>query len=119
VPVVWNFTSGAWQLQNLGTLGGSYGRARAVNNLGQVVGQASEPGGLLTPFIWLPMAAYGLSAGMNALDPQLRSGDMFAINAQGQVAGEIYPAPAVWLPEPALGLPTGLSILDMSDLSGL
>ena len=62
VPALRNFTQGAgWQLQNLGTLGGPYGRAQAVNNLGQVVGQASDPSGSsLSPFIWLPVAAYGL-----------------------------------------------------------
>jgi uncharacterized membrane protein len=119
VPVLWNFNQGAWQLQNLGTLGGSYGRARSVNNLGQAVGQASEPAGALTPFIYLPAPAYGLPSGMTALDSQLRSGDVFAINAQGQAAGEIYPAPMVWLPDPAMGLPAGMTILDMSDLSGL
>ncbi len=120
VPVLWNYSQGAWQLQNLGTLGGPYGRARAVNNLGQVVGQASDPSGAaLAPFIYLPEGAYGLPAGMSALDPQLRSGDVFAINALGQAAGEIYPAPMVWLPDPAMGLPAGLTILDMSDLSGL
>ena len=120
VPVLWNYNQGAWQLQNLGTLGGPYGRGRAVNNLGQVVGQASDPsGGSLSPFIYLPTPAYGLPAGMSAMDPALRSGDMFAINELGQAAGEIYPAPAVWLPDAAYGLPAGLSILDMSDLSGL
>ncbi len=120
VPVLWNYAQGAWQLQNLGTLGGPYGRARAVNHLGQVVGQASDPSGAsLAPFIYLPVAAYGLPAGMNSMDPQLRSGDMFAINSQGQAAGEIYPVPAVWLPSAAFGLPAGLTILDMSDLTGL
>jgi len=121
VPVLWNFNQGTFQLQNLGTLGGPYGRARSVNNLGQVVGQASSPGGgTLSPFIYLPAPAYGLPAGMNAMDPGLlRSGDMFAINAAGQAAGEIYPAPAVWLPAAAFGLPAGLTILDMSDLTGL
>src|ERR1051325_4806453 len=64
---------------------------------------------------------------MNAMDPQLRSGGMYSINAQGQgaggeyplPAGEIYPLAAVWLPEAAFGLPAGLSILDMSEISGL
>jgi hypothetical protein len=119
-PAMWENDQGAWHLTTLGTLGGPYGRARAINNLSQVVGQASSPGGgTLSPFLYLPAAAYGLPSGMNAMDPQLRSGDMFSINALGQAAGEIYPAPAVWLPEAAYGLPAGLSILDMSDLINL
>jgi uncharacterized membrane protein len=115
-PVVWRFQGGAWQIQDLGTLGGPYGRARAINYQGQVVGQANTPGGSLAPFIWLPSPAYGLPAGMSPLSPAGDNGDMWSINELGQVSGNMSLAAAIWLPTPAFGLPAGLSIIDASGL---
>jgi uncharacterized membrane protein len=115
-PVVWRYQGAAWQIQDLGTLGGPYGRARGINQQGQVVGQANLPGGSLSPFIWLPAAAYGLPAGMTGLDPAGGNGDMWVITEQGQVAGNMSLTAAIWLPSAAWGLPAGLSLIDASSL---
>lgn len=51
--VLWQKSStGAWQIQGLGTFGGSSSRADAINNRGQVVGQAQIPGGVYHAFLW-------------------------------------------------------------------
>jgi uncharacterized membrane protein len=116
-PVIWHPTgAGTWTIQDLGTLGGQYGRARAINNQGQVTGQASAVGGNLAPFIWLPAPAYGLPAGITALDAAGNSGDMWSINEQGQIAGGEYPLAAIWLPAAAFGQPAGLTRIVPSNL---
>jgi len=60
----WRRTDG---LAPLGTLGGTYSRARAVNSKGQVVGESSDTSGPVRPFTWTP------EGGMRAL-PLLSGG---------------------------------------------
>src|SRR5690606_39344496 len=42
----------AYRIEPLGSLGGSHGRARAINGNGQVVGEATVPAGAEHAFIW-------------------------------------------------------------------
>jgi probable HAF family extracellular repeat protein len=52
-PVLWKkAASGAWQIQNLGSLGGSFGRAYAINNRSQIVGESQVAGGIFHAFLW-------------------------------------------------------------------
>lgn len=76
----WRRTDG---LRDLGTLGGTYSRARAVTSKGQVVGESSDTSGRVRPFTWTP------EGGMRAL-PLLsggRYGAAYAINDSGGVVG--------------------------------
>lgn len=84
--------SGAYGLPagmtNLGSLGGTYTRAWAINELGQVVGDSVNGNGYTVAFLWLPAAAYGLSAGMH--DMQTSGGAYSfarAINSAGDIVG--------------------------------
>ena len=70
-------------LTDLGTLGGMYSSARAVNNLGQIVGYSSDASNGQRAFLWTP------TGGMQAL-PTLGSDpdDLAnAINKSGEVVG--------------------------------
>lgn len=44
--------SGAWTLQNLGTLGGGTGAGQAINNRGQIVGDSQIANGVQHAFLW-------------------------------------------------------------------
>ena len=115
--VRWDLVGGAWQITDLGTLDGQEdraARARAINDLGQVVGySANSPfHNSLEPCLWLPAPAYGLPAGPNAINPTHGGGDAAAINDLGQIVGHSGATrPWVWLPAPAYGLPAGLNEL--------
>ena len=48
---LWTSSGG---MQDLGHLGGSFSRAVAINEAGQVVGMSSGPDGVIKPFLWTP-----------------------------------------------------------------
>ena len=79
----------SYTITDLGTLGGNASRVYAVNELGQVVGEATTVGGNSHAFLWLPEPAYGLPAGMNDLGTLGGSGSAaFGINNLGFVVGQ-------------------------------
>jgi len=52
-PALWQRSSAdTWEMTGLGTLGGSTGSARAINDAGQIVGQAETDGGEIHAFLW-------------------------------------------------------------------
>ena len=114
-PAKWQHDGSNWIVTDLGTLmsdNTGYGGAYDVNSSGQIVGQATHPGGSLSAFLWLPAPAYGLSAGMHDLTPSASSGVANAINDLGQVVGVIGIAQGwIWLPAPAYGYTAGLHLL--------
>jgi probable HAF family extracellular repeat protein len=73
--------------QDLGTLGGTFSGAMAINDAGTIVGRAETSGrrgsGQILPFIWKPLT------GMKALSmpPGRTSGQAWAINQNEWVAG--------------------------------
>ncbi len=114
-------------MNSLGALsfgGGSV--AMDINDSGQVVGGAQVSSGDMRPFMWLPSAAYGLSAGMNSLGTLGGSSDSIvhraqAINSSGEVVGLSYTAGGnqhafLWLPSASHGLSAGIN--DLGTLSG-
>lgn len=114
-PAKWQHNGTAFVVTDLGTLMSNntgYGGAYNVNSLGQIVGQATHPGGALSAFLWLPSPAYGLSAGMHDLTPSASGAVGNAINDLGQVVGVIGIAQGfIWLPSAANGFPAGMSLL--------
>ena len=117
-PVAWTIAPSGPEIADLGTLRADddgYGIAYDVNELGQIVGEASDETYMLKPFLMLPEPAYGLPAGMSDLAPGVTEpARALAINDRGEVAGELdMGVPWIWLPEPAYGLPAGFSLLEM------
>lgn len=112
---LWDFNSGSAILKDLGTLradNGGTAAATAINELGQIVGQAADENFGQPIFLYLPQPAYGLPAGMNNIVPDQNFGiEAAGINNKGQVAGDIFGIPFVWLPAAAYGQPTGFSTL--------
>ena len=111
IPVVTTVRPAAGQsydVIDLGTLGGAESRAYAINDLGQVAGEAMTQAGESRAFLWLPEAAYGLPAGMSDLET-LGGPDSaaFGLNNAGQVVGSAETGgPAVsraFLWDPAIG----------------
>jgi len=102
------------ELTDLGTLGGFQSEAYAVNGSGQVVGWADTPVGARHAFLWLPEPAFGLSAGMNDLNPVGSHRYEYAtdINDRGEILGPLYAPFYVWLPNAAYSLSAGLHELD-------
>jgi probable HAF family extracellular repeat protein len=102
------------QMRDLGTLGGGESRAYRINNGRQVVGWAEAADGTARPFVWLPVAAYGLPAGMNQLDlAGFVGGIAYAIDDAGRVVGGLdrtgaVPAPGIGWDEPS---PEGVAVL--------
>ncbi len=119
-PVLWRYEDGQWTITDLGTLGGPYGAAGAINALGQIAGSANTADGDMRAFIWLPAAAYGLSAGIHALDQNLPQSVATTINNKGQIAGYSgLGAPWLWLPEADYGLSAGIHWLDASNVENV
>jgi uncharacterized membrane protein len=112
--VLWQYDGQQWTLTSLGTLGGPWGRARAINSKGQITGQSNVPNGSLEAFLWLPEPAYGLSQGMNPIDDIGGSSDTTAINDKGEIAAFVNLTAAVWLPVPAHGLSKGMHYLGVN-----
>jgi uncharacterized membrane protein len=112
--VLWQYDGQAWTLTSLGTLGGPWGRARAINSQGQITGQSNVPTGSLEAFLWLPAPAYGLQKGMNPIDTIGGSSDTTAINEKGQVAAIVNLTAAIWLPDAAYGLSSGMHYLGVN-----
>jgi hypothetical protein len=122
-PVMWTLANGTATVIDVAPGIGPNGRAYAVNNAGQVVGQLNEPNPIpfnnfFQSFIYLPAPAYGLPAGVNILQaPGIDTADNFGfplcINQLGQSFGRTGGGgwrPALWLPTPALGLPAGVNL---------
>lgn len=86
----------ATTITNLGTLGGTYSGALAVNNNGQVVGQASTPTGEEHAFSW---SASGGMVDLGTLGGPSATAN--AVNSEGEVVGSSQTAsgqtdPFVW-----------------------
>ncbi|MBI1849622.1 MAG: DUF3466 family protein [Planctomycetes bacterium] len=77
------------QFTDLGTLpGGALSNATAINDLGEIVGWSSTATGDLHAFIWLPVPAYGLPAGISDIGANIpASSYAYDINDAGQVVG--------------------------------
>ncbi len=77
---------------DLGSLGGSVTYAFGINDRSEVVGRSMTAAGEWQAFVWLPEPAYGLAAGMNAVDaPDSPFVDLQAINSFGEAAGYLRP----------------------------
>ena len=96
----WPFQAVSWSasggITNLGTLGGDYSTASAINNASQIVGdsQINDTSFERHAFLWLPEPAYGLPFGLHDLGTL--GGDWnFArgINNLGWVVGQADQAP--------------------------
>ncbi len=113
-------------MNSLGTLGGVSSIAMDLNDSGEVVGGAENATDLFVPFIWLPSAAYSLSAGMNSLGTLGNyDGGLLqraqAINSNGETVGRSYTAGGdghgfIWLPSAAYGQGAGMT--DLGVLTG-
>lgn len=84
----WGATT-SFSVIDLGTLGGTESQALDVNIHGEVVGWSLNAAGDDRAFLWLPMPAYGLPAGMNDLGmlPTGIESRALGINIHGQVTG--------------------------------
>lgn len=100
-----------YHVQDLGTLGGSFSRAYAINKAGWVVGESETEDGRIRAFLWTP------ERGMVPLGaPDGLATRAFAVNDMGDAAGEAEIgegrfAPLVWTREGAvrrLSMPDGL-----------
>ncbi|MBN1918125.1 MAG: PEP-CTERM sorting domain-containing protein [Verrucomicrobia bacterium] len=86
-------------ISDLGTLGGTEGIARGLNDQGEIVGNADVAGGVEHAFLYLPVAAYGLSAGINDLGTfGGTSSKALRINNQGQIVGGSVDKSGSWQP---------------------
>ncbi|MEN6626994.1 MAG: hypothetical protein ABFD69_12285 [Candidatus Sumerlaeia bacterium] len=107
---------------DLGVLDGfSHSAAYASNASGQTVGMSFDneiDGG--RAFLWLPQAAWGLSAGMHELGGSsgYACSKAVDINTQGEVIGTCWNGgdtdsrTFLWLPEAAYGMTAGFHLLD-------
>jgi hypothetical protein len=121
----WTLQNGAATIIDIAPALGPNARAMAVNNLGQIVGQANEPNPIpfdnfFQSFLYLPDPAYGLPSGITVLqapgvESALNFGFPNCINENGQTFGRTGGLgwhPALWLPAPALGLPAGVTLFN-------
>jgi probable HAF family extracellular repeat protein len=101
-------------LNDLGSLGGSSGKAEGINGSGQVCGWStiSDDGWNVHAFLWLPSADHGLPAGLNDLGA-LHGGDTAyayarAVNESGIVVGSAGPdeatPPSAFVWDPGNGM---------------
>lgn len=111
----WQLTQNGPVLTDLGTLRADNkgsAVADAINDLGQIVGQAADESFGQPVFLYLPQPAYGLPAGMNNLTPTQQFGiSPAAINNRGEIVGDVNGVPFLWLPTAAYGQPAGFSTL--------
>ena len=118
-----NGTTGS--MVNLGALSptAATSSARAINPVGQVVGQSAATGGGQRAFIWNPTTPNGTTGSMFDMG-ELPGGSNYSaardINAQGQVVGESNAATGLraflWTPSSPNG--AAGSMVDLGDLSG-
>jgi probable HAF family extracellular repeat protein len=84
-------------MTDLGTLGGVYSSAVAINEAGQIVGGASDTRAIHA-VLWTPDSIIKLSA------PSEHGGFAYSINSAGKVAGVIATSvdsnyhPVIWVP---------------------
>src|SRR2546421_6089887 len=81
-----------YAITDLGTLGGTFSRADAINNSGQVVGEANTTvTGVWHAFLWTPGGTNGVAGNPQMQDLGTLSGfansEALAVNVAGQVAG--------------------------------
>jgi probable HAF family extracellular repeat protein len=118
--------SASYSITDLGTLGGVYSNANAINTNGQVVG-ASSTGTEGHPYLWTPGGTNGVPSNPQMLDLGTlggTSGTAHAINAAGWVAGESYTAGGedhafLWTPGGTNGVPSNPQMLDLSGTSSV
>jgi probable HAF family extracellular repeat protein len=82
----------SYAITDLGTLGGTFSRADAINNSGQVVGEANTTvAGIFHAYLWTPGGTNGVAGNPQMQDlgtvPGLDSSWAKAVNDSGQVAG--------------------------------
>jgi len=77
-----NFGSGSYAIANLGTLGGNFSSANAINNAGQVVGESETASGGSHAVLWQD----GKPQDLGTL-PDGNSSNAYGINDDGQVVG--------------------------------
>jgi probable HAF family extracellular repeat protein len=78
------------QMKDLGTLGGTFSRAAAVNVRGDVVGVSTTSSGFLHAFLWTPGGSHGIPSNPQMKDLGTLGGDSSeanAINREGEVGG--------------------------------
>jgi probable HAF family extracellular repeat protein len=86
-------------ITDIGTLGGAEALARGITALGEIVGKADVASGAEHAFLYLPVAAYGLSAGMNDLGAfGGESSKALGVNNAGQVFGGRVNMSGYWEP---------------------
>jgi probable HAF family extracellular repeat protein len=83
--LMWSFSSGSVTQKDLGTLGGSWVTARAINDAGEVLGTSANAQQIFHAFLWSPKKKT-----MTDLTPDARSFDGGGINAAGQGAGDLF-----------------------------
>ena len=74
-----------YKVRDLGTLGGPESFAYDINDLGQVVGGASDASGVTVPFVWTKTAGMACVGKMPSASKA--NGVAAAINKTGQIAG--------------------------------
>jgi probable HAF family extracellular repeat protein len=86
-PVRWTTSGEVGTL--LGSLGGSYSQASAINTLGEIVGQSTTADGQMHPFIWSPNATLTDLGFVAGVDIQVQDR-----NAAGTIVGSVRSTPS-------------------------
>jgi probable HAF family extracellular repeat protein len=77
-------------MQDLGTLGGPVSMAHAINNLGQIAGEATIRDGTHHAFLYRDGSMQDLNGFLQNLNPLVEASWAYAINDLGQVVGKAY-----------------------------
>lgn len=85
--LLWNFTGGVVTVVDLGTLGGTYAVANAINDAGEVTGWSENANHQSHAFLWSPKRN-----AMVDLGPVGTTSGAYGINATGQVVGDVWPS---------------------------
>ncbi|MBA2378684.1 MAG: hypothetical protein H0V76_03815, partial [Blastocatellia bacterium] len=94
-----------YDIKDLGTLGGNSSFARAINNAGQITGNANVPNGRLHAYIW----ENGMMQDLGFLPNGTEFSRGFYLNAQGVVTGESdNNASKVFIFDPSVGTMSAL-----------